>query len=76
MAEVMLQIILDDEQARLLASALKSVEIRDRQGNLLRVIPPVWTEEDVADAKKRLASDEPRYTTAEVLKHLRGGLPR
>ena len=65
------QIILDDEQAKLLASSLKPVEVRDRQGNLLGVIPPVWTEEEVADAKKRLASNEPRYTTAEVLEHLR-----
>jgi hypothetical protein len=64
------QVILDDEQAKLLASALKPVEVRDRQGNLLGVIPPVWTEEDIADAKRRLASDEPRYTTAEVLEHL------
>jgi hypothetical protein len=64
------QIILDDEQAKLLASSLKPVEVRDRQGNLLGVIPPLWTEEEVADAKKRLASDEPRYATAEVLEHL------
>jgi hypothetical protein len=71
MEEVMPQIILDDEQAKLFACALKPVELRDRQSNLLGVIPPVWTEEDVAAARKRLASDEPRYATAEVLEHLR-----
>jgi hypothetical protein len=34
-------------------------------------IDPVWTEEDIADARRRLASDEPRYTTAQVLAHLK-----
>src|SRR5262249_28235353 len=64
-------IVLNDEQAQLVATALKPVQVRDVKGNVLGYIPPVWTEEDIADAKRRLASEEPRYTTAQVLEYLR-----
>jgi hypothetical protein len=64
-------IVLNDEQARLVATALNPVQVRDGKGNVLGTIAPVWTEADIADAKRRLASDEPRYSTAEVLDHLR-----
>jgi hypothetical protein len=67
----MLQIVLTDEQAKVVATALKPVQVRDGQGNALGWINPVWTEEDIAEAKRRLASDEPRYTTAQVLEYLR-----
>ena len=67
----MLEIVLTDEQAKAVASALKPVPVRDSRGNVLGCIAPIWTEEDLADAKRRLASDEPRYTTAQVLEHLR-----
>jgi hypothetical protein len=67
----MSHIVLNAEQAKLVASALKPVQVRDAAGNVLGYIPPVWTEEDVADAKRRLASDGPRYTTAQVLEYLR-----
>jgi hypothetical protein len=65
------QIILTDEQAQVVASALKPVPVCDAKGRVLGTIMPIWTEEDIADAKRRLASDEPRYTTAEVLEYLR-----
>jgi hypothetical protein len=67
----MAHIILNDEQARVVASALHAVQVRDGKGNVLGYIPPIWTEEDIAEAKRRLASEEPRYTTAQVLEHLR-----
>ena len=67
----MLQIVLTDEQAKVVASALKPVQVCDSRGNVLGRIDPIWTEEDIAEAKRRLASDEPRYTTAQVLEHLR-----
>ncbi len=65
------QIVLTDEQAEVVSTALKPVQVCDAQGNLLAVIQPTWTEEDIAEAKRRLASDQPRYTTAQVLEHLR-----
>jgi len=67
----MLQIVLSDEQAKVVASALKPVQVCDREGNVLGCIAPIWTEEDITEAKRRLAADEPRYTTAQVLEYLR-----
>jgi hypothetical protein len=67
----MLEIVLTDEQAKVVATALKPVQVRDGNGHVLGIINPIWTEEDIADAKRRLASDEPRRTTAQVLEHLR-----
>jgi hypothetical protein len=65
------QIVLTDEQAKAVASTLKPIPVRDSKGALLGTFTPIWTEEDIADAKRRLASDEPRYTTAQVLDYLR-----
>jgi hypothetical protein len=65
------EIVLDDEQARVLTSALEPIEVRDPKGNLLGMIPPLWTAKDRAEAKTRLASGEPRYTTVQLLEHLR-----
>ena len=65
------QIMLNDEQARVLETALQPIEVLNSKGKLIRVIPPIWTEQDIAEAKKALASKEPRYTTAEVLSYLR-----
>jgi hypothetical protein len=67
----MIQIVLNDEQAKIVASAHKPVQVCDGSGNLLGIIAPTWTEADIADAHQRLASKEPRYTTAQVLEHLR-----
>ena len=67
----MVQIVLTDEQAQVVASALEPVQVCDSRGNVLGRIDPVWTEDDIADARRRLASDEPRYTTAQVLEYLR-----
>ncbi len=67
----MLQIVLTDEQAKVIASALKPVQVRDGQDNVLGWITPIWTEEDVAEAKQILASDQPWFTTEQVLAKLR-----
>jgi hypothetical protein len=69
------QIVLNDEQAKIVATALQPVQVRDAKGNVLGTIPPSWTEEDIAEAKRRLASDEPWFTTAEVLAHVRSLKP-
>jgi hypothetical protein len=63
-------IIVDDQQARIISEATGSVEIRDPQGRHLGYVAHGFTDEDIAIAKQRLASDEPRYTTQEVLDHL------
>jgi len=64
-------IVLNDEQAKVVAKALEPIEVRDGKGNVLGSISPVWTEEDIKEAKRRLASDQPRYTTSQVLDHLK-----
>ncbi len=64
-------IVLNDDQARVVTAALQPVQIRDSKGNILGIIPPIWSEQDIADAKKRLASNEPRYSMQQVLDHLR-----
>jgi len=68
-------IIVDDEQARLIreVKATESIEIRDRNGELLGYVNVThgWTQEDIAMAKQARDSDEPRYTTSEVLEHLK-----
>jgi hypothetical protein len=69
------QIVLNDEQAQVVATALQPVQVRDAKGNYLGTIPPIWTDEDIAEAKRQLASNEPWYTTAEVLAHLRSLQP-
>jgi hypothetical protein len=66
----MLEIVLNPEQAKVVASSLQPVQVRDERGNVLGVIAPAWTEEEIADAKRRLASGEPRLTLAQVLQHL------
>lgn len=70
-------IVLDDDQARTLATAKDAVELRDRRGNPLGTVPPRsraesgFTEEEIAETRRRLASDEPRLTTRQVLDRLR-----
>ena len=63
-------IVVTDEQARLISESAESIEIRDRSGKHLGYVAPGFTDEDIAIAKQRLASDEARYTTQEVLDHI------
>ncbi|HTU17228.1 MAG TPA: hypothetical protein VMG10_04140 [Gemmataceae bacterium] len=68
----MQQIILTDEQMKVLAEAQRQVEVRDSDGRLVGYLQFVgFTQAEIEEAKRRLASDEPRYTTAQVLAHLR-----
>ena len=66
----MQHIVVDDQQAQIISKAADVVAIRDRQGNHLGFVAHGFTDEDIAVAKQRLASDERRYTTQEVMDHL------
>jgi hypothetical protein len=69
----MTEVILSDDQAKLVTSAADGVLFRDSSGNLIARIPCrlyEGEEEIIAEAKRRLASDQPRYTFAEVMAHL------
>ena len=63
-------ITVDDEQARIISESAES-EIGDRSGKHLGYVVHGFTDDDIAIAKARMASDEPRYTTREVLDHIR-----
>jgi hypothetical protein len=69
--EAMHDLILNEEQARVAAGSLHPLQVRDARGNVVGTFSPIWTEEDIAEAKRRLASHEPRYTTAQVLDYLK-----
>ena len=66
----MAHIVLNDEQARIISESAESIEIRDRNGKHLGYVAHRFTDEDIAIAKERMASDEPRYTTQEVVDHI------
>ena len=60
-------IVVTDEQARIISQSPRSIEVRDRSGKHLGYVVHGFTGEDIAVAKERMASDEPRSTTQEVL---------
>ena len=69
-------IVVDDQQAKLITETKETLEIRDPQGRHIGYLAHLYTDEDIAIARQRLASGEPRYTTQEVLDHLRSLEPR
>lgn len=71
MPDVVPHIVVDDQQAKIIAEATHCVEIRDRNGEHLGYVAHGFTEEDLAVARRRLESGEPRRTTREVLDRLR-----
>jgi hypothetical protein len=72
----MTPIVLNEEQAKLAAAALKPIDVCDSRGNVLGTFTPFWTEADIAEAKRRLASNEPRFTTEQVLRYLESLKPQ
>jgi hypothetical protein len=69
------EIVLTDEQARVVRMARKPIQVRDARGNTLGWIQPIWTEEDIVEAKKAAASEGPWRTTEQVLERLRSAEP-
>jgi hypothetical protein len=65
------RIDLTPEQSAKLMNAPRPVAIHDSQGNLIAVVRPTFTDADVAEAERALASDQPRYTFQQVMEHLR-----
>ena len=63
-------IVVDDEQVKLISEATENVEIRDLRGKHVGFVAHGFTDDDIAIARRRSASDEPRYTTQQVLEHL------
>ena len=67
----MAQIVLSDDQAKAVQTALEPVELRDQRGNLLGYVSLPPGDAEIAEAKRRLESAGPWHTTEEVMDHLR-----
>jgi hypothetical protein len=67
----MIKIVVDDEQAKAIAQSTDLVGIRNREGLVLGYVTHGFTAEDVAVAQQRRRSEQPRFTTQEVLGRLR-----
>lgn len=59
-------LVLTNEQLQQLQTAGFRAMLVDAQGRLVGVAsPPLFTEEEIAEARRRLASNQRRYTVAE-----------
>ena len=67
----MVELVVNAEQARLLAEAQESVEIVDSQGKRLGFFARPLTDRDIETARARAAAGQPGRSTAEVLERLR-----
>lgn len=67
----MIHITVSDEQAKLIEESGEHIEIRDRNGRHLGYVAHDFTEEEIAEARRRANTPGPRYTTSQVLEHLR-----
>ncbi len=66
----MVHIVVDDKQAQIISASAESIEIRDRNGKHLGYVAHGFTGEDIAVAKLRMQSDEPRFSMEQVLDHI------
>ncbi len=69
----MTEIILTHDQIQQFARATDGVAYCSPSGQVIVRVPPVYTAEEaaiVAEAKRRLASDQPRRASADVLARL------
>lgn len=67
----MIQLVLNDDQTKALQAAGGTVELRDTAGTLLGYVSPPFTTAEIAEAKRRLDSDGPWFSTEQVLENLR-----
>jgi hypothetical protein len=70
----MTEIILTSDQSQQLANATDGVVFCDPSGHVIVRVPPVCSDEEqaiIAEAKRRLASDQPRIPSSEVLARLK-----
>jgi hypothetical protein len=74
---IMNKIVLSDEQTKSLTDSNGAdVVFVDSSGKSLGWLQrPVFTDEEIAEAERALKDDGPRYTTQQVLAHLRSLAP-
>jgi hypothetical protein len=66
----MRDIVVSDDLCRAITEAGGEVRLVTPQGEVLGRFEPELTPEEMAEIRRRLASDEPRYTTRQVLDRL------
>jgi len=67
----MVKIVVTEDQAKAIAAAEEGVEIVDAANNRLGFFARPFSDDDIAIARQRAASDEPRRTTQEVIERLK-----
>jgi hypothetical protein len=67
----MSHIVLTEEQARIVTQSAGPIEVRDREGKIVGCLPSAQEQAIIAEAKRRLASDQPRYPAHVVESRLR-----
>jgi hypothetical protein len=65
------ELILNDEQAKVVDQANGTLLVRDTKGRVVGRIEPELTPEVIAELKRRAASPGPRYTGEQVQARLR-----
>jgi hypothetical protein len=66
------RLVLTEEQTKMIYTSAEPIRICGSDGSVFGVIPPPlpWSDEEIAEAKRALASGEPGYTFKEVMAHL------
>ena len=67
----MVKVVVTEDQAKVIAAAKEGVEFVDAAGKRLGFFARPFSEDDIAIARKRAASDEPRRTTQQVIDRLK-----
>lgn len=67
----MVQIVLNNEQARRLAESDDTVVFVDPEGHVLATLDGTFSPEEVQAAERRAGSRGPWHSTDEVIAHLR-----
>jgi len=67
----MADLILTEEQVRILAEAAGPVTVRDPRGVVLGSLQPPLSPQEIAELKRRAAAPGPRYTGSQVQACLR-----
>lgn len=60
------EIVLTEEQARVLAGVLGGVTVKDPSGRVVGVLDALPSPERIAELKRRAATPGPRYTGAQI----------
>jgi hypothetical protein len=67
----MVQLVLTDEQAKVVSAAFQPIQVCDSQGRIIGHIKPVWTEEDIKEALRIRETETEWHTTEQVLARLK-----